>query len=86
MSEKNSKLANIKIFVGKHFPCTMLFQCFIFHFFQVTNLIQDKAAIIKECKELCKNYGHNALSALNHFHKSEARTALENIVKAVISL
>jgi len=42
------------------------------------------AGVVAEVQEQCKKYGQNALSSLENFTASESKTALQNIIKAII--
>ena len=41
---------------------------------------------IEEARQMCQMYGQRALEALEVFSDSEAKTALQNIVKAVTAV
>ena len=49
--------------------------------FQIRNIL-EKSGALEESKQLCEHHGNEALKALSMFEHSEARHALQNIVKA----
>lgn len=52
---------------------------------QIVSMLR-KSSAVEEAKELCSVHGSKALQALDVFAESEAKTALQNIVKAVTAV
>jgi len=59
---------------------------YIWCIFQLRKLVVADRLVLKEARRLRDAYGQYALEALQCFSKSDARSALQNIVQATTSV
>lgn len=50
--------------------------------FQIISCVRSRGDTLEWCKNQCREYGQQALSALGYFPTSDAKSALINIVQA----